>query len=200
MMRWTRAVVLLSAASLAPSCSDEAPRRSAPLQAQPSDLDVLREQLAKDPKNADAWFHLADLYERANLYREQVTALREVIALQPQMGFAHFKLGTALNRLQQYEEAVKSFTKAEMYVKNQPMLYNNLAVSYGKLGKTREEIAALRKAIALRPRYAVAHYNLGMALLRKGDRKGAGEELRILEDFDEGAAASLRKEIDVAGR
>jgi tetratricopeptide (TPR) repeat protein len=200
MTRWVRALVLAATASIAWSCSDEPPRRASPVQAQPSDIDVLREQLAKDPKNADAWFHLSELYERASLYREQADALREVIALRPRMGFAYFKLGTACNRLRQYEEAVKNFTRAEKYVKNQPMLYNNLAVSYGKLGRTREEIAALRKAIAIRPRYSVAHYNLGMALLRKGDREGARKELRILEEFDEGAAASLRKEIEAASR
>lgn len=194
------ALVLAAAVAVALSCSDEPPRRASRVPAQPSDIEVLHQQLATDPRNADGWFHLSELYERASLYDQQAEALRKVIALRPHMGYAYVKLGTACNRLQEYEEAVASFIEAQKYVPNQPQLYNNLAFSYGKLGKVREEIAALRKAIALRPRYVVAHHNLGMALLKEGDREGARKEVRILRDIDEGAAASLEKEVESAGK
>ncbi len=197
-MRYLRLLALLSTATIL-SCSEE-PERTVPstVVTQQSDLAMLQEKVTKEPGDADAWFHLADLYERANQYLEQADALRKVVALRPEMGWAHFKLGTAYNRLQRYEEAVKSFRTAEKYVKDQPMLYNNLGVAYGKLGKPKEEIASLRKAVAIRPRYSMAHYNLGVALLRKGDRQGAATELRILQDLDEGTAAALKKDIDSA--
>ncbi len=201
MTKRLRVLFLAAAAAVSASCSDEPPpRRASPVRAQPSDIEVLHQQLAKDPANADGWFHLSELYERASLYQEQAEALRKVIALRPEMGYAYVKLGTVCNRLQRYDEAVKNFLEAERYVPNQPQLYNNLAFSYGKLGKAREEIAALRKAIAIRPRYAVAHHNLGMALLEKGDLEGARKEVSILREIDEGAAVSLEKEIANAGR
>ncbi len=193
-------IIASLAAALIVSCSEGDEKKAFPAATQKSDIEMLREKVKNDPSDAEAWFHLADLYERAMVYEEEADALRKVIALEPGKAYAYFKLGTTYNRLRRYPEAVESFVRAEKYIKNQPMLYNNLAVSYGKIGKTREEIAALEKAIAIRPRYSVAHYNLGMALLRKGARQGAMKEYRILQDLDEGAAASLKKEIDAGER
>jgi len=192
------ALAALCAAGLA--CSDT--RRPPPVAhvTEPSDVDVLREHVAREPGDSAAWFHLADLYERAGLYPEEVEALRKVLALDPAMAYAHLKLGNAYNRLGDHPAAVESLLRAEKTIKNQPVLYNNLGVSYGRVGRSGDELTALRKAIALRPRYATAHFNLGMALLARGDRAAAAEECRVLDGFDEGAAASLRKEIDARGR
>ena len=112
------------------------------------------------------------------------------------MGYAYFKLGTTYNRVERYQDAVANFQKATRYVHNQPMVYNNLAISYGKLGKTDEEIAALKKAVAMRPKYSIARFNLGMALLKKNDRTGARIQYDALKNLDEGLAAALKKEID----
>jgi len=192
------AAAALCAAGLA--CSDARPAPAPAPPAEPSDLEVLQEHVVRDPGDSAAWFHLAELYDRAGLYPDEIDALRKVVALDPAMAYAHLRLGTAYNRLGEHRAAVESFLRAEKAIKNQPVLYNNLAVSYGKLGRGDDEIATLRRAIALRPRYATAHFNLGMALLARGDRAGAAEERRILDEFDEGAAASLQKEIDARGR
>ena len=76
------------------------------------------------------------------------------------------------------------------------MAYNNMGISYGKLGKINEEIAALRKAVSLRPGYAIAHFNLSMAYLKQGRRENALNEYRAVKDLDEGLAATLKKELD----
>ncbi len=196
-MRSTRpAALLLAAALVGMACTEEPPPAPAP--APPTDVEVLRERVAAQPDDADAWLHLAGVYDRISLYEDEADALRRVVALRPADGSVYVKLGTTYGRLGRHQEAVEAFSRAERTVKDQPVLYNNLAISYGKVGRTSDEIAALRKAIALRPRYAVARFNLGMALLRKGDRAGAAKELRALEEFDEGAAASLRKAIEAA--
>jgi tetratricopeptide (TPR) repeat protein len=199
-MRRAAAALGLATAALLLSCSEEpAPRpRVGRGTAPKSDADLVQEQLAKDPNDAEAWFHLAEILDRGGLYEREAEALRKAIALKPEMGWAHLKLGTTCNRLGRYEEAVEHFRAAEKHLKPQPMLYNNLAWSYGKLGKGAEEIAALRKAIALRPTYAAAHLNLGMALVRKGARQEAEREQLVLQELDEGAAATLRGAIDAA--
>ena len=116
------------------------------------------------------------------------------------MGYAHFKLGTVYNRLGRYQDAVGSFTKATRFWTNQPMAFNNMAISYGKLGRTADEITALKKAISLRPRYSIAHFNLGMAYLKEGRREDAMREHAALKELDEALAATLKQEITAKRR
>jgi tetratricopeptide (TPR) repeat protein len=141
-------------------------------------------------------FHIADLYERAQQYPQELDALQKVIAAKPDMGFAYFKMANTYNRLSKREEAIKTFLEAKKHLPNSPALYNNLGWTYGQVGKTKDQIVALRQAIALRPRYAAARLNLGLVLLRQGDRKGAEEQHAALLTFDEGAANDLKKELE----
>jgi tetratricopeptide (TPR) repeat protein len=187
-------VLLLT--SLVFSCSREAGKPAAPAVEQKNDIQLLREQIQRDPQDADALYHLAELYDRAGLFQEEIDTLQKVVAIKPEMGYAWFKMGTACNRIEKYQDAVANFTKATRSIQNQPMLYNNLAFSYGKLGKTDQQIAALKKAIALRPGYNIARFNLGMAYLKAGQQKEALQQYAVLKDRDEGYALALKKEID----
>ncbi len=160
----------------------------------------VRTQTIKNPRDAEAWSHLADLYDRSQMYREEADALQKVIAIDPRRGYAFVKLGNAYSRLGQYQEAVKSYTRALKFFQKNPVLYNNLAIAYGKIGKADDEITALQKAIALRPRYATARYNLGIALLKKGRRSEALIQYHEIDKFDAGVATALKKEIDRKGK
>jgi Flp pilus assembly protein TadD len=51
-------------------------------------------------------------------------------------------------------------------------------------GDHRKAIEAFRKAIDLKPDYAIAHRDLGFALLRTGDLMGARKELQKYVDLD----------------
>ncbi len=178
------------------SCSKEPEKTAEPVSTEKSLFEEVKEQTIKNPKDVEAWYHLADLYERSEMYREEADALQKAIAINPGKRSAYARLGTTYNRLGQYQEAVKNFEIAIKYSPKNALLFNNLAVSYGKIGKTREEIAALEKAISLRPRYSTARYNLGMALLKQGKLELALKQYNELKKFDEGVAASLKKEID----
>ncbi len=200
-MRRTLALILIVLTSLV-ACSRDPSREQAKPQGksliQKDPLTAAREDIAKDPSNAQAWFHLADLYERNSMYKEEIDALKKVLQLNPGMSYAYVKLGTACNRLSLYDEAIRSFRKAARtsQQRRNPVLYNNLAYSYGKKGRINEQIASLKKALAIRPSYATARFNLGIAYLNKGNPKLALAEYRTLMNYDEGAAASLKQEID----
>jgi len=182
---------------LVAGCSEQkAPPPPAPPVAVKGDMELLVEKGRQDLKDAETWFHIADLYERAQQYPQELDALQKVIAAKPEMGFAYYKMANTYNRLGKREEAVKSFLEAKKLLPNSPALYNNLGWTYGQLGKTKEQVAALRQAVALRPRYATARQSLGLVLLKQGDRKGAEEQYAALLTFDEGAAADLKKEIE----
>jgi len=189
-------VVLFMTSLLFVSCADEKERATPPVSTEKNLFEELKDQTARNPKDVEAWYHLSDLYQRSEMYREEANALQKVIAIDPQRGYAYMKLGNAYSRLGQYQEALHSYTRAIKFFPKNPVLYNNLAIAYGKLGKTDDEVLALKKAISLRPRYATARYNLGMALLKKGKRSEALAQYHELDTFDAGVAASLKKEID----
>jgi tetratricopeptide (TPR) repeat protein len=179
------------------ACSDEEPGRpggQALIQTDP--LAEVKAELARDPRNADAWLHLADLYERSGMYAEEADALTKVLSIDPTRGFAYLKLGTTFNRLGRYADAVTQFQKAKQYLSKNPVLYNNLAFSYGKINKTDEQIASLKQAIVLRPGYATARYNLGMAYLKQKRKVDALKQYDALKNIDMATAVSLKKEID----
>jgi Tfp pilus assembly protein PilF len=59
-----------------------------------------------------------------------------------------------------------------------PAAHSNLAYAYLDLGRVEEAIRGQRRAIALDPKFSAAHYGLGMALERAGDRAGATAAFR----------------------
>ena len=188
-------LLMIAAASvILASCSNE--RGIAPAVAEKTDFETLTERITADPKDAEAWYRLADLYNRSGMYPKEVDALSKVIALRPDMGYAYMELGAAYNRLGRYQEAVNNLRKATKYFPRYPVLYNNLAVTYGKLGNVEQEVVFLKKAISLRPRYGTARYNLGMVSLRRGERSEAFRQYEELKKFDEAAAGALKSEID----
>ncbi len=181
------------------ACSQEKETASAPAPPDTGEKNIfeeVKEKTIRDPNDAEAWYHLADLYERSAMYQEETAALNKVIALTPKNGNAYGRLGEAYNRLGQYEHAIKNFKTAIQYFPKNAVLYNNIAVSYGKLNNIDKEITFLEKAISLRPRYATAHFNLGIVMLKKGRKDMAEKQYQELLKFDEGAAQSLKKEIE----
>lgn len=160
------------------------------------EMTLLLEAVQKNPRDLDSWMHIADLYERAQAFEKEADALQKVLAADPGRGYAHLKLANTYNRLGRHGEAIASFLQAKKYLPNNPMLYNNLGWTYGQVGKTQEQLQALRQAVSLRPRFATARLNLGVVLLRQGDRRGAQQQYDALQEFDEGAAATLKKEIE----
>jgi len=54
-----------------------------------------------------------------------------------------------------------------------PTSFFNLGLAYEGLGKSEHTLAAFKRAIALNPAYASAHYNLGTLLLQRKDYQAA---------------------------
>jgi tetratricopeptide (TPR) repeat protein len=189
-------LVIVAVSMIVTFCSSEDREETVPAAAEKTDFETLNERITSDPRDTEAWYRLADLYNRSGMYQKEVDAMIKVIALRPDMGYAYMELGAAYNRLGQYHDAIENLQKAKKYFPRNSMLYNNLAVTSGKLGNVDEEITLLKKAISLHPRYATARYNLGVVSLRKGERNEALRQYEELKKFDEGAAASLKKEID----
>jgi len=184
------------------SCKKEEPRTSPSSgkvvnsASNESVFDEVKKKVDQNPNDADALYHLADLYDRNEQYAEAAETYRKVVALKPGMGYAYFKLGTAYDRINQPAEAVTAFNKAVSLMPRNAVAYNNLGVAFGKLGKLDDEIAALQKAVKIRPNYSSARYNLGMIYLKTGRKQAAMKEYEALKKFDESVAEALLKEIN----
>ncbi|HLZ87091.1 MAG TPA: tetratricopeptide repeat protein, partial [Puia sp.] len=83
-----------------------------------------------------------------------------------------------------YEKAVKNGKEAIGHNRNFAEAYCNRGYAYYKWGKLPEAIADLQKAIALDSKPVYWHYVLGMALLAKDDRGGAGAQFALCAQKD----------------
>ena len=82
-----------------------------------------------------------------------------------------------------FSEALAICQKICRMDKNNPDIWMMLGALHGQMNNTAEAISSLRKAIALRPGFAEAHYNLGFVLWTQGS-------------FDE-ALASLQQAVTI---
>ncbi len=193
-MKYIISIILISLLLL--SCSKKQEKNPSNVNNSTQDLyQKLKEETTKNPNDAESWYHLADFYERSDMYREEIDALNKVVALKPS-GYSFMKMGNAYQQLGEYKDAIKSFMAAEKYLPKYAVLYNNIAVAYGKIGSLNKEIMELRKAISFRPRYATARYNLGVTYLKQGKSGLALKQYEELKKFDGGIADALKKEID----
>jgi tetratricopeptide (TPR) repeat protein len=118
-------------------------------------------------------------------------------------GWAHYNLATAQEKLGRAEEARASYAAA-IRAYNQPgrtldpddlYLMGN---AYLRLEQDAPAVKAFQQAINVRPNFAQARYNLGVAYFATGNRKGAQDEYNALRRLDPARAAKLQAVI--AGR
>lgn len=153
-------------------------------------------QVQAEPNNADAIYHLADLYDRQGQYQKAIDNFRRVIELDPDRNFAYFKMGTAYSRLNQPEKAVEVLKEAAKHLPKSPVVLNNLGIAYGKLDRLDDEIATFQKALEIRPRYSAVRFNLALTYLKKGDRERAMAQYEALKKFDVTMAEEVLKRIE----
>ena len=112
--------------------------------------------LAMKPGNTEVLVALADLYNRNKQPKKAEEALSKVVELDP-------------------ANAHRTFYNLGVVIENRDDATE---------GDHRKAIEAFRKAIDLKPEYAIVHRDLGFALLRTGDLMGARKELQKYLDLD----------------
>jgi len=112
--------------------------------------------LALKPGNTEVLVALADLYNRNKQPKKAEEALNKVVELDP-------------------ANAHRTFYNLGVVIENRDDATEN---------DHRKAIEAFRKSIELKPNYAIAHRDLGFALLRVGDLKGASKEFQKYVDLE----------------
>jgi tetratricopeptide (TPR) repeat protein len=136
------------------------------------------------PDAPKLWLGLGLSYYFVSRLQDAEQALRKALALDPRYEVAYVVLGDLFEQSGKLDEAIATFGRV---IEIKPDLYLPYYY-YGKLAskeggkKTGEAIEKLRKAIALNPTFADAHYELGKALAQAGRPEEAiGELNRSLE-------------------
>lgn len=140
---------------------------------------------------------------RAGNDAEAVLLYQRALLLEPNDPLAHFNLGLGLSRLERFEEAIASHERSleldGSEETRQVLMHTHLnhGVALAKAERFDEAISAYRKALALDGGYALGHYNLGLALMRKGDRAAALAALRRAHELqpDERTRSALADEL-----
>jgi len=97
----------------------------------------------------------------------------KILAADPAFTAALINLGTLYYHQKQYHRAEQLYRRATETDSSYVLAFFDLGNVLDELERPDESIAAYRRAIALAPLYADAHYNLALACERKGERRRA---------------------------
>jgi len=129
-----------------------------------------------------------------NQLPQAAEALHEAIRLDPNFAGAHTTLAAVLRQLGDTSgAAAESQAGAEMSKKKTDLQAATFATNSGRrllnAGDLDGSISQFRVALRAMPDYALAHYELGVALTQKGQKDEAAGEFRKAADLDPQLAA-----------
>jgi tetratricopeptide (TPR) repeat protein len=126
---------------------------------------------------SEAWLELGETYFDERSYDQAISALKQVSASSLQAREANFYLGLAAYYLGDFTRAEAAFASVAAQL---PLaeVSNNLGVVRARLGQ-KDATEYFRKAVADDPSDPDYHFNLGLSLLRSGDKTSASRELRL---------------------
>ena len=110
------------------------------------------EQLRPDPKNAEAWEHLGNLYFDAGEPAKAVNAYGKALELKPDNPSVLVDCGVMYRELKQYDKALEFFNKAlALNPKHEFALFNSGIVLYHDLNRKEEAMAKWRTLVDVNP-------------------------------------------------
>lgn len=121
-----------------------------------------------NPAYADANFNLGNLLAGENLHREAIECFDRAVALQPEFAKAFHNRGASEEKLGELEAAEASYRAAIAADPEYGDVLSNLGLLLTVRGNA-EGIRILEELLAREPDAVDAHWNLGIALLRRGE-------------------------------
>jgi len=157
--------------------------------------DWARPELAKlveaAPANALYHYWVGRLDYDDQQFAKAVESLRRAVELDPGLAKAHDSLGLCYEALGRFDEAERSWQEAIRLESAKPTRSPwpslNLGVMLTRLDRLDAAEARFRESIACDPRFAPAHYQLGLALEKKGRTADAVAQLEEAARLDPAA-------------
>jgi tetratricopeptide (TPR) repeat protein len=128
-------------------------------------------------------------------WQQAEAAFRNAFDLEP--NHYAYCLGVALNHLDRFEDALAVLSPATELADADSLVWFQTAFANERIGDVRGAAEGYRRAIALEPGYALAHFNLGGVLWNDGQEDEAGLVWReaIVRFPEHELAAKLEKDL-----
>jgi len=151
--------------------------------------DELQAAINAKPDYAEAFYTLGTVLKQQGKLPQAAGALRQAIRLQPDFAGAHTTLAAVLRQLGDNEgAAVESKVGTEIGKQKTNQQAALFATNSGKrllnAGDLEGAISQFQAAIRSLPGYAPAHFQLGLALQRKGDKAESAREFQKARELD----------------
>lgn len=121
------------------------------------------------PAHPQCHLHLGLALESLGRLDEALASFERALSLNPGLVVALNNCGNALQALGRFEEAIAAYRQSLGQCPDDPDMHNNLGHALDAAGQPAEAIASFHRAQALRPEFAAALCNEGVARLRLGD-------------------------------
>ncbi len=126
---------------------------------------------------------LAESEYDAKIFDAARTDLEDAVALAPKLPQAHYLLGNVLLAANETDKAVGEYRRAIELAPDQPRTYYQLALALRAKEDESGEESALKEALAIDPRFALAHSELGRLLVNQNRLPEAETQLKLsIED------------------
>ncbi len=159
---------------------------------QDKSIDVLQTGLRDFPKNKNLHFYLANAYLLQKKYDEATGVLKTYIDQRPNDWTARREMAAILIEAQKYEDALSILENVPQKERNPAILYY-LSRSNAGLGKQKEAVNYLKKALEKDPNMLAAWAELAYLYELDGDYAAAEEAYkRIMDLGEEGPEVWLR--------
>ncbi|MDQ6787490.1 MAG: tetratricopeptide repeat protein [Acidobacteriota bacterium] len=148
------------------------------LERQPEAANIFTRLADQNQKSAQARFYAGQGFVLVGDFERAVKEFRAVAALDSSVPQAHYNAGQSLIRLNRLDEAEKEFRlELQSNPSDESAKYSVAYTLLERKIQTDEALSLLREAVAARPDYADARYQLGKALIEKGSVNEAIEHL-----------------------
>jgi protein O-mannosyl-transferase len=155
-------------------------------------MELLKETIAIDPCDGQAWFNLGVSYSRLQRYPEAIDAFQKTISFSPNYTNAYINLADAYYAIGKFEEMIHLCQKALELSPGSAAAYNDLAAAYYDLGRFGEGIEAYKQAEKITPQDPQVYYGLGLLYLKVGDPNSVLQQCAVLDHLDPNRADLLR--------
>jgi tetratricopeptide (TPR) repeat protein len=141
-------------------------------------MQPLREIIAVDPRDIEAYWRLGCLLEGEDQFTEAIDVLKQALAIDPEAKDIYNVLGFLYADLGSHDQAISMIEHQITLAPSEPNAYNSLGLIYHWAGRYEEAITAYQKALALEPNYDLAMVHLGNTYFHQGRYQRAIDQYR----------------------
>lgn len=123
-------------------------------------------------------------YTESGRYTDAIESYKQAIKIRSDDPQIHFDLGFAYGKVNRWEESAQSFKEAVRLHPNSARGHIGLGHAYSELNRYPEALESYRKALRLEPCNGLAHQELLILYMKRGDTESFREEVEIIGNLE----------------